>query len=408
MSEPCRAGAPLSADLFARLRRRAAFACCKWDTQVEDVPVLCPFPVLLDAAVWRRLAGLAERLAAEAQEAEDELAARPELHGALGLPRQTLAALRRGAAGPAAGPRCVRFDFHPTADGWRLSEANTDVPGGHVEAGGLAALVAGHYPGTTAPPCPAAALARALAGLCGPGACVALAHATAYTDDLQVMAYLARRLAEAGLRGEPVSPAHLRWREGRAVIEADWQRGPAAAVVRFFPAEWLPNLPAACGWPTLFAGARVPLTNPATALLTQSKRFPLTWPWLRAALPTWKALLPETRDPREAPWETEDWVAKPALGRVGEGVGLRGVTGPLAWEEVRRAVRSAPGEWAVQKRFQATPLAGAGEPFYPCFGVFTVAGRPAGVYGRVARRPLIDGHAQDAAVLLDGAAGGDG
>src|SRR5262249_35150560 len=163
------------------LRRRAAFACCKWDTQVEDVPVLCPFPVLLDAAVWRRLAGLAERLAPEALEAEDELAARPELHGALGLPRAVPAAPRRGprgpaavgrgAAGPAAGPRCVRFDFHPTADGWRLSEANTDVPGGHVEAGGLAALMAGHYPGTTAPPCPAAALARALAGLCGPGAC---------------------------------------------------------------------------------------------------------------------------------------------------------------------------------------------------------------------------------------------
>lgn len=31
---------------------------------------------------------------------------------------------------PEHGPRFLRFDFHPTEEGWRLSEANTDVPGG--------------------------------------------------------------------------------------------------------------------------------------------------------------------------------------------------------------------------------------------------------------------------------------
>jgi hypothetical protein len=66
------------------------------------------------------------------------------------------------------------------------------------------------------------------------------------------------------------------------------------------------------------------LSNPATAILTQTKRFPLIWDDLTTPLTTWRALLPETRDPRHAPWcDSDDWVIKPALGRVGEGVGLR-------------------------------------------------------------------------------------
>jgi hypothetical protein len=37
---------------------------------------------------------------------------------------------------------------------------------------------------------------------------------------------------------------------------------------------------------------------------------------------------------------------------------------------------------------------------YPCVGVFVVDGRAAGIYGRVARRPLIDARAHDVPVLL--------
>jgi hypothetical protein len=40
---------------------------------------------------------------------------------------------------------------------------------------------------------------------------------------------------------------------------------------------------------------------------------------------------------------------------------------------------------------------------YPCLGVFTIDGRVAGAYGRVARTPLINHLAQDAAVLIDAA-----
>jgi hypothetical protein len=37
---------------------------------------------------------------------------------------------------------------------------------------------------------------------------------------------------------------------------------------------------------------------------------------------------------------------------------------------------------------------------YPSIGVYTVNGRVAGAYGRIAERPLIDARARDAAVLI--------
>jgi hypothetical protein len=37
---------------------------------------------------------------------------------------------------------------------------------------------------------------------------------------------------------------------------------------------------------------------------------------------------------------------------------------------------------------------------YPCIGIYTLNDRVIGAYGRVARRPLIDHLAQDAAVLV--------
>ena len=58
-----------------------------------------------------------------------------------------------------------------------------------------------------------------------------------------------------------------------------------------------------------------------------------------------------------------------------------------------------PGQWVAQRKFDAVPMeCDAGEMF-PCVGVYTVDGRAAGAYGRVAPRPLIDWRAQDTAVM---------
>ena len=121
----------------------AASGTRRWETS----STVADTPILLTGPAWRELSALAEAMAAELSAAEQELFERTDLHASLGLPRAVTEALHRGHH-PAtrALARLVRFDFHHTPDGWRISEANTDVPGGMNEASGLPALVAPCYP----------------------------------------------------------------------------------------------------------------------------------------------------------------------------------------------------------------------------------------------------------------------
>jgi glutathionylspermidine synthase len=216
------------------------------------------------------------------------------------------------------------------------------------------------------------------------------------------MLFLARRMERHGLRPMLIGPDQLRWTNARAEIDSDWHRGPVQGLVRFFPAEWLPNLPRSSGWRHHFAGSRTPLCNPATALLTQSKRFPLVWDRLKTDIDTWRQLLPQTHDPREVRWNGQDhWVLKPALGRVGDGILLAGVTPDRQRRRIARDARWHPRYWVAQRRFDSIPLAAGDEHLHVCLGVFTVDGRAAGVYGRASASPLIDHLARDVAVLVE-------
>jgi len=394
----------LSAGNCRELRRRAVFECCKWDPQVEDVDTLAPFAIVLKRTAWEDLRRMAELLTAETLALEKALADRPELHRTLGIPRSICAVLARRCSNDQGDRhlRVMRFDFHPTADGWRVTEVNSDVPGGYNEASGLASLVAEHV--RSGVPCgdPAAMIAEAVSRRVLPGAAVALVHATAYTDDRQVMIFLGRKLEEHGLHPVLLAPDHIRWRNGGAVIETAWFRGPAGLVFRFFPAEWLPNLGRQAGWQSYFGGQQTPVCNPGTALLSQSKRWPLACEKIGLHLPRWRELTPQTAEPREVNWRANgDWVLKPALGRVGEAIGLHGVTEERQWKAIRRSARWGSRHWVAQRRFTPTPLEVEGRVWHVCFGVYTIDGRAAGIYGRVAPQPLINHLAREVAVLVE-------
>jgi glutathionylspermidine synthase len=181
---------------------------------------------------------------------------------------------------------------------------------------------------------------------------------------------------------------------------AGGQEGPVHGVFRFFPAEWLPNLPG--GWRDFFRPGP-PACNHPLALFTQSKRAPLLWDRLGVPVPAWRALLPETVDPRRADWERDGtWVLKPALGRVGEDIGIREVLSPKEWKGIRRDARRHPGNWVAQRRFASRPVPSASGDRHLCVGVYTVDGKAAGFYARVASRPRIDQFAEDAPVLTAG------
>lgn len=394
---------PLNARVFSELRRTAIFECCKWDPQVEDVSTLSPVPLVLLADAWAELVSLAEKLAHEAAAAEISILQKPSLLKTLGLPWS----LRRRLADPRIAQahhlRLVRFDFHFTTHGWRISEANTDVPGGFNEASGFTSLMAQHYHNARTAGDPTQAMAEAILGATGKSASVALAHATAYSDDRQVMTFLAKRLEESGLNPVLVAPDHLLWKDGRAFFASDWAEGPVDFIFRFFPADWLPALPRRCSWWELLGNSQTPLCNPASAIITQSKRFPLVWDDLPIRLPTWERLLPKTYDVRDVAksgLHSESLVFKPAFGRVGDMVKIPGLTPEKETREIDRSIRRHPNQWIAQERFEAVPLPTPFGNVFPCIGIYTLNGKVIGAYGRIAPRPLINHLAQDAAVLI--------
>jgi glutathionylspermidine synthase len=407
LSLPWKCEQSLAPDVHARLQRRAIFDCCKWHTHVNDAPVLCPFPMVMAPDAWRHAAGLAEALASEALAAEKELLRRPELLHVLSLPAPLRRCLRSLSDPTPGAARVMRFDFHWTADGWRISEGNVDAAGGFVEASGVTRLMADHYPPFAPAGDPAGALAAAIERTTGPGGRVALMYLTVYAEDHQVMLYLARRLAERGLVPSSLGPSQLRWVRGRADAASDAYAGPLDLVVRFFFGWWLPRLPPATGWRGYFDGGRTPCCNPGYAILTHGKRFPLVWDRLATPLPTWRALLPETRSP-DSGIDAEDrgWVFKPFLGHEGEGVGMSGVTKADDLTRIRRAALSDPGAWVVQRRFETLLLPTPEGPAYPCLGIYVIDGKAAGAYTRLGAGPIIDGKCREVAVLVGRAEGG--
>jgi hypothetical protein len=295
----------------------------------------------------------------------------------------------------------IRFDFHPTTEGWKISEANADVPGGYAESSDFPRLMSEHFPETSPAGDPGAGLARAMLDPIGESARIALVSAPGYPEDLQVTAYLADRLRRLGADAFLIQPDQIRWERGRARAIAPWCEGPIDGLLRFYQGEWLARGPRRAGWESYFIGGRTPTGNPGSALLVESKRFALAWPRLDTKMTTWRSLLPETVDPRTILGRERDgWVLKEAFCNTGDRVVWAGSADETRWQSSLWKARLRPSRWVAQRRFEAIALQTPVGPMYPCLGVYTINGRASGIYGRLAHRPLIDYRATEVAVLI--------
>ena len=402
MVVPIQAGTSLPISAWTKLSLRAIFDYCKWDPQCADHSVLGRAPLLLQPDTAAELGSLAECLTREALAAEDEILANTKLLRRLSIPKPIRACLERAETEPPTNHvRVMRFDFHFTTRGWQISEVNADVPGGYVEASGWNKLFAEPVQEYEAPGDPTAAYADAICEIVTNGDLVALAHATVYSEDRQVMAHLARELESRGMKTCLISPRNLSWSGGRALLKTGFATGQPAIVVRLSPAEWLPSMCEKSCWAPWFGASLTPLSNPGKALLLQSKRFPLVWNELKTDLTTWRKLLPATFCPSEMQkLDRDELVLKPAFGRVGEDVAIRGLTDPRERRAILRAVRRKESLWIAQERFDVLPILAAEGTIFPCIGVYTVNGKMAGLYGRAGCSALIDQNAQDIAVLI--------
>lgn len=405
---PWRVGDAIAPEDFEAIRRRLMLEHCKWDSQVGDVSTIAPFAFILRQGAWQQLSKFAEALFSEMVEAEQELFSRPKVIDRLGLPgklKYTLIDPNAGALTPGIA-RVARFDFHWTDQGWKISEVNSDVPGGFCEASSLSAMMAQHYAPATIAADVADTWVTAMAKKLQPGANVALACAVGYMEDQQVTAYLAQCLERRGIKAHLVRAIEVIWERGHASMARGGQKTLLDAIVRFYQGEWLVYLPNQY-WRCMIRGGRIAVCNPPSAILGESKRFPLVWDELGVPMSTWRKLLPESRDPREVNWRKDSgWLLKSAFCNNGDDVICQDWLAPRDWRRASLGARLRPSQWVAQRRFASIVAETAMGPMYPCLGVYVVDRQAAGAYGRLGAGPVVNYSAIDVAILVDPANSG--
>jgi glutathionylspermidine synthase len=370
----------------------------KWDPQVGDESVLFPQPLILDSKNWQKLARAAEQMALELTRVESVLFDRADLQAALGLPRPLIQALKNWTTPQQSSSlRVLRFDFHATTDGWKISEVNSDVPGGFTESSNFTALMAGLYPSTHSPGNPCEAWKHALTSLPGVKN-VGILYASGYSEDQQVASFLGWTVQTADLRPYFIQhPERLSWRDGTAMID----QHPLDVLVRFYQSEWLAALSERSGWIRLFRPAQTVVTNPGYSALTESKRLPLLWNQLGTPTCMLQKMFPQCCDPREVEHGEDEWVFKPAFSNTGDNVIIPALTDRAMRSKVLRKIVRDSQRWIAQKRF--VPLAvtaASGAQLFPCIGVYTINGKATGAYARLSRGFITDYRALEAALLI--------
>jgi len=383
----------IPAEKYSDYRYEVIFNAYKWDPQVGDSNVIAKQALLLDKSTAEQLEKWAEQLSAETMAMEEALLHQPKLAKNLGLPKKIFKALyERPNYNRSQNVRLMRFDFHPTDDGWALSEVNSDVPGGLAEAAVLPVIAGRYFDGFAPRGHVAEALLNAFKTKVKPGGTIAFVHATSYSDDRQVMQLLGDTFEKAGYHSLYTAPDNIKWDKG-AAANAD-------AIVRFYPLEWFKNLSKKSDWVPYF-DCNIPSCNHPVAALTQSKRLPLIWDKLGLDIPAWKSLLPTTVDPRQAPRQTDDWILKPALGRVGEDISIKGTMPEKKLRLIEKDAKKNPENWVAQQMFRSRPvITDTGESYHLCIGVLTVDGKSAGFYGRINTYPRVDKNAKEIPILV--------
>lgn len=388
-------------DQYSEYRYQVIFRAYKWDPQVGDHNTVAKHVVLLERETAEQLETWAEQLSDETMRMEEALIHRPSLIKKMGLPGDILKNIERlSGYHRDQNIRLMRFDFHPTTDGWAVSEVNSDVPGGLAEASLLPEISCKYFNGYEPRRHVAQSLLQAFADKVEINHTIAFVHATSYSDDRQVMEFLSDYFQANGYHSVFAAPDHITWENQRAFCTLEGKEGPVDGITRFFPLEWLTSLPRRSNWKGYF-DCITPSCNHPAAILTQSKRLPLVWDEIGVDVPAWRKLLPETVEPRSVKPQDDGWIYKPALGRVGEGISIQEAITGKEKANIEKAARRHPRYWVAQRKFTSRPLTDVnGDTFHLCVGVFTVNGKSAGFYGRISPYPRIDDRAKDISLLV--------
>jgi len=397
---------PIPKDKYDEYRLNLIFDCYKWDPQFLDNNTVARYVLVLTEEEHRELQMLTEKLDKETREAEVLINNNPEIAKPLALPRSVkkeIANMKNYE--PDTHIRLMRYDFHPTIDGkWAVSEVNSDVPGGFAESSLM----------------PKAALnvlngedlffksfgdviVQAIQKKVAPKGRIMMVHCTSYSDDRQVMQYLGDRLKAEGFQIIYGAADHIRFINNEAYSILEGSEGKLDGIFRFTPLEWLTEMRPK-RWQGYFDTV-TPSCNHPIAMYAQTKRFPLIWDKIEEMgvdLSTWRELLPDTIEVKNSKGK-EDYIYKPACGRVGEKISIKEACSGDEYKKILADVKKHPKEYLAQKRFSSKPLMGEnGQEFHVCLGSYAVDGEHAGYYARISQSPRIDSNAADIPVLIEG------
>lgn len=345
-------------------------------------------PLVLSAAAHRNAVEVAERVAREidaiAERAFDD-DSEAQRYG-FSDDVLTLARASHGAGDHAA---LVRVDLLLREDDrFQACEVNADCPGGHNEAVGLPALArrAGFRGGM-----PEAGVLDALVTRLetlarrsdGSPGCVALLHATAYAEDLQVCAFIARALAARGTRTVLAPPTAPR-ASGDGIAIGDT---PVDVLYRYFPSETMDGQPNVAPIASAIERGRLRTVSSFAQIFAQSKLA-----FARATeAGVLTGLLPESHEfsalPREALLaDREAWVVKRALGRVGEQVFVGSLCTAAEWQDLLGGVAAdidAGERWIAQRFVSQRRLRSVQGDRLLTLGAYVLDGKFCGYFARV-------------------------
>jgi hypothetical protein len=393
----CRVTHRLAPGSYRDYRLDAIFHGKKWDPQIYDRSSIADRALIIGSADWAELCGAATELYAETLTIETELqrfARKPDAKRFL-----PAAAWRRLQSlpdlDPGASPRLMRFDFHPTEHGWRLSEVNSDVPGGLNESSLFPELWPARSTNWTFPGHAGRAYVQRVAQCYGlaAGARVGLVHATAFSDDWQHMAFLQTLLAELSIEAIGVSPTNVELLDGRML----YRGATLDAALRFFPGDWLLFSRWGEPWFTKHPAA---LSNPLHALFSQNKFFPVVCAALGLETPAWRRYLPRTTKPAVRDLFGAAGLLKPSFGRVGEDIERIHDLRPVKKVAVALDLLFCAGLWIRQEEFAPKNLGSADEPINACVGVYCLDGDVIGGYGRITSERFVGMSAADSPVFI--------
>jgi hypothetical protein len=250
---------------------------------------------------------------------------------------------------------------------------------------------------------PSAAWAEAILARGDPSLPIGSIAAPGFLEDMQVVSHLRGLLEARGVRGVLGHACHVHAREGHARFTTSEYAGPVGALVRFHQAEWLARLRHLGSIEGLFVGGLTPVTAPGTAVFTESKRLPLLWDRLKAPSTAFREAMPESRDPRAAPWmrHPDEWVLKGTYSNTGDEVVFPEALTRSARLALVARVLARPTRWVAQRRFTTAAVPTPFGDARLCIGVYAVEGRAAGAYVRLATRAIVDGAAIDAPLLVE-------